>query len=68
MKANNQLFQNQGVRVLLLGVLMAWTTLWSTQAARLLIPMDQNQRDHLKAYGIAYWAISRGMDDQWLLN
>ena len=68
MKANNQLFQNQGVRVLLLGVLMAWTTLWSTQAARLLIPMDQNQRDHLKAYGIAYWAISRGMDAQWLLN
>jgi hypothetical protein len=56
------------MRVLLLGVLMAWTTLWSTQAARLLIPMDQNQRDHLKAYGIAYWAISRSMDAQWLLN
>jgi len=47
---------------------MAWAPLVPTQAARLLIPMDQTQRDHLKAYGMAYWAIVRGMDAQWLLN
>lgn len=34
----------------------------------LLIPMDQTQRDHLKAYGVAYWALERGAPVEWLLN
>jgi hypothetical protein len=33
-----------------------------------LIPMDFVQSDHLKAYGIAYWALARGVDVEWLLN
>jgi hypothetical protein len=33
-----------------------------------LIPMDFVQTDHLKAYGIAYWALTRGVDVEWLLN
>lgn len=33
-----------------------------------LIPMDFVQSDHLKAYGIAYWALTRGVDVEWLLN
>src|SRR5690554_2105047 len=37
-------------------------------AAYLLIPMDQSQKDHLKAYGIAYWALERAVDVDWLLN
>jgi len=36
--------------------------------AKLLIPMDLNQTDHLKAYGIAFWALTRGIDVDWLLN
>jgi hypothetical protein len=33
-----------------------------------LIPMDFAQTDHLKAYGIAYWAIEQGINLEWLLN
>jgi hypothetical protein len=34
----------------------------------ILIPMDLQQTDHLKAYGIAYWALTRSIDVDWLLN
>lgn len=37
-------------------------------AERLLIPMDLEQRDHLKAYGVAFWALERGAAVEWLLN
>lgn len=37
-------------------------------AQELLIPMDNRQSDHLKAYGIAYWVLERGQDVDWLLN
>lgn len=35
---------------------------------KLLIPMDQRQTDHLKAYGIAYWTLTKGGEIDWLLN
>lgn len=38
------------------------------RAAYLLIPMDQSQKNHLKAYGIAYWILRKEVDVQWLLN
>lgn len=38
------------------------------QAAYLLIPMDDSQKNHLKAYGIAYWIISNDIEVDWLLN
>jgi hypothetical protein len=38
------------------------------QAARILIPMDGSQRDHLKAYGVAFWALQRDVPIDWLLN
>lgn len=38
------------------------------QATKLLIPMDGSQRDHLKAYGIAYWGLQRDVPIDWLLN
>ena len=34
----------------------------------LLIPMDDVQKNHLKAYGIAYWALEREVEVTWLLN
>ena len=38
-------------------------------AAKILIPMDEDsQRNHLKAYGIAYWVLERDATIQWLLN
>jgi hypothetical protein len=43
--------------------------IWSSQAgARLLVPMDLTQTDHLKAYGVAYHCLQRGQDVEWLLN
>ncbi len=36
--------------------------------SRILIPMDLQQTDHLKAYGIAYWALTKGYVVDWLLN
>ena len=38
------------------------------RAMYLLIPMDDQQKNHLKAYGIAYWALEREVEVQWLLN
>lgn len=35
---------------------------------KLLIPMDLDQADHLKAYGITYWALNKGLEVDWLLN
>jgi len=37
-------------------------------AEKMLIPMDFKQADHLKAYGVAYHALTRGIDVEWLLN
>lgn len=38
------------------------------QAAKLLIPMDESQANHLKAYGIAFWILQRDETVDWLLN
>ena len=40
----------------------------SIHAQRILIPMDSTQNNHLKAYGITFWALESGMSVEWLLN
>jgi len=40
----------------------------SARGAYLLIPMDETQTNHLKSYGIAYWALQREVEVDWLLN
>lgn len=37
-------------------------------AQKILIPMDLKQTDHLKAYGVAFWALQRTINVEWLLN
>ncbi len=37
-------------------------------ASSILIPMDETQKNHLKAYGITYWILKQGETAQWLLN
>lgn len=37
-------------------------------AAYILLPMDSEQKDHLKAYGITYWILNNKMEAHWLLN
>jgi hypothetical protein len=50
--------------ILLLLVLPAWA-----KASMLLLPMDEStQQNHLKAYGITYWALDRSYKANWLLN
>ncbi len=38
------------------------------QAAYLLLPMDEAQKNHLKAYGIAFWVLQKEVEVDWLLN
>ncbi|MBN2566045.1 MAG: asparagine synthetase B, partial [Candidatus Eisenbacteria bacterium] len=43
--------------------------LWCGEAlSAIVIPMDLTQTDHLKSYGVAYWALERGYRVEWLLN
>lgn len=37
-------------------------------ASKILIPMDHAQKNHLKAYGIAYWGLTKDVPFSWLLN
>ncbi len=38
-------------------------------ASYILIPMDaESQKNHLKAYGITYWTLSKQLKVKWLLN
>lgn len=39
-----------------------------SSGAFLLIPMDNAQQNHLKAYGVAYWILQREVEVSWLLN
>lgn len=34
----------------------------------MLIPMDQSQNDHLKSYGVAFYALTKNINIEWLLN
>ena len=48
-------------------LLLTLVTFYS-QASYLLIPMDDLQKNHLKAYGLAYWALKGELEIHWLLN
>ncbi len=37
-------------------------------AQKILIYMDLRQTDHLKAYGVAFWALEHSINVEWLLN
>ncbi len=38
------------------------------RASYILIPMDDSQKNHIKSYGIAYWALKGELEIHWLLN
>lgn len=46
----------------------ACCTLVTASASHILVPMDENQQNHLKAYGFAYWVLQRNIELDWLLN
>ena len=42
---------------------------FSSKAAFVLLPMEaEGQQNHLKAYGITYWALDKSYKVSWLLN
>ncbi len=42
---------------------------FSVKASFILLPMDEtSQKNHLKAYGITYWCLSKQFKASWLLN
>lgn len=49
-------------------ILMLLVLMQVAVCEKILIPMDQGQTDHLKAYGLAYWSLQRGLAVEWLLN
>lgn len=55
-------------KIIFLFILM-WSICFQTvRAQNILIPMDLNQKDHLKAYGVAYRTLEQGVNVRWLLN
>lgn len=61
MKKNTQ-------KILLLTLFLVCLNAVTSKASQLLLFMDENQKEHLKAYGIAYWVLKSGAEVDWLLN
>src|SRR6185437_2068607 len=53
----------RGIALVLMMLLPA-----GARAQHLLVPMDDDQADHLKAYGLTYNALKDGAKAEWLLN
>jgi len=51
---------------LILGLILTVSS--AVRANHILIPMDESQSNHLKAYGIAYWILRSETEVDWLLN
>lgn len=43
-------------------------SLSSARATQILVPMDETQTNHLKAYGVAFWLLENDAVIEWLLN
>ncbi|MFY7788859.1 MAG: asparagine synthetase B, partial [Thermoflexibacteraceae bacterium] len=50
---------------LMLLLCLAVQTSW---ASYLLVPMDETQKNHLKAYGVTYWVLQKDVEAEWLVN
>ena len=49
-------------------ILLYFSFSLAAKASYIFISMDENQSNHLKAYGIAYYALERNLKVDWLLN
>ncbi len=56
------------MKKLLISLLAILIFVAKAQALTILIPMDDSQKNHLKAYGIAYWTLQNSIEVQWLTN
>ncbi len=51
-----------------LALALFFLTLIPARAGYVLLPMDESQQNHLKAYGITYWVLDKQFKASWLLN
>ena len=52
-------------------IIVVMMSVWfclSALADKLIIPMDASQKNHLKAYGVAFWVLEKEQEVEWLLN
>jgi hypothetical protein len=56
------------MKKLIVFVMVWFVSLSMAFANYLLIPMDEAQKNHLKAYGIAYFTLKQDIELDWLLN
>lgn len=56
------------IKLLAFSFLLLALTPVISKAASILIPMDDEQKNHLKSYGIAFWTLKNGEEVDWLLN
>jgi hypothetical protein len=49
-------------------ILLFTLPITKTFGSYILLPMDDVQRNHLKAYGITYWSLEKDVEVKWLLN
>lgn len=56
----------QAFRFILLFLLLSAG--YQLTASYILLPMNTEQTDHLKAYGVTYWTLEQGAETWWLLN
>lgn len=57
------------IKQIIIGMIViaaVWTS--TAKSDKIIIPMDDVQADHLKAYGVAYWCLQQGYKVEWLLN
>ncbi|MBM3400565.1 MAG: asparagine synthetase B, partial [Bacteroidetes bacterium] len=55
------------MRTILFSILISLSC--GLHASRILIPMDETQKNHLKSYGLAFWVLQQeGHEVNWLLN
>jgi len=48
--------------------LLLYFTSFVGHSSTILVPMDESQKNHLKAYGVSYWVLEQNMVMEWLLN
>lgn len=49
-------------------IVIALTSPLKSNASTILVPMDETQVNHLKAYGVAFWVLENKVVMEWLLN
>jgi hypothetical protein len=53
---------------LLITIIFFLLIVTQVRPAFILLPMDDTQKDHLKAYGITFWTLQNQVEAWWLLN